>query len=135
MSKLFKYWLPLLIWMLVIFLFSSMPTVKAAKLYWQEFVIKKSAHIFEYAVFTILLYRAIKAYKPENANLYKIVLTSCILYALTDEFHQSFTPGREPTIRDIFFDVIGGFFGLYIIYYLKNSKYNLAKFISGKLNI
>jgi len=38
------------------------------------------------------------------------------LYGLTDEFHQSFTPGREPRIRDVAFDTIGASLSMLLIW-------------------
>ena len=38
-----------------------------------------------------------------------------ILYAISDEIHQSFTPGRGPKITDVFIDSLGVFFGITVI--------------------
>ena len=55
-----KFWLPVASWAIVIFLFSARPTNPVSRIYWKDFIIKKSAHVVEYAVFTALLYRALK---------------------------------------------------------------------------
>ena len=116
--KVFKYWLPVIIWAIAIFLFSSLPTAPITKVYWWEFVIKKSAHVFEYAVFTILMYRALKesGVEKKEAGVYSVILA--LLYGISDEFHQSFTPGRDPRIRDVFFDTIGAVLAVYCIWRL-----------------
>ena len=38
-----------------------------------------------------------------------------ISYAISDEIHQSFTPGRGPKITDVFIDSLGVFFGIIVI--------------------
>jgi VanZ family protein len=116
--KVLKYWLPVIVWSLVIFYFSSLPTAPIAKIYWREFVIKKSAHVFEYAIYTALMYRALKesGVERKEAGVYSIIMA--ILYGISDEFHQSFTPGRDPRMRDIIFDTIGASLAIYAIWKL-----------------
>ena len=69
-----------------------------------DFVFKKSAHMFVYSVLYWLLFRAFNVGKNQKSFL--IPLLICIVYAATDEFHQSFIPGRTPTIRDVGFDTV-----------------------------
>ena len=113
-SKRIQYWLPTFLWAILIFSFSSQSTLSTSKVYWQDFVIKKSAHLFVYAVLAVLLYRSLRHTTGLN-RFYLLLFTITIitLYAITDEFHQSFTPGRGPHLRDIIIDVIGAGIGLY----------------------
>ena len=115
-KKVVKYWLPVILWAVVIFSFSAKPTTRTSEIYWQDFIVKKSAHVFEYGILTILLFRALKkgGIEKKEAVVYSVILA--VLYALSDEFHQSFTPGREPTLRDVFFDTAGSFLAVYIIW-------------------
>lgn len=115
-----KYWLPPVLWALVIFSFSSMQIVGTADVYWKDFIFKKTAHLIEYGVLAVLLHRALL-----NSNITKqkaIILSVLIagLYGVTDEFHQSFTPGREPRARDVAIDTIGAILGILIV--RKNEK-------------
>jgi VanZ family protein len=115
----------------VIFLFSSYPTKRASEIYWQDFIVKKSAHMVEYFIFTTLLYRAFKESGVKKINAGIFAITTAIIYAASDEFHQSFTPGREPTVRDVIFDTIGASISIYTLWNLlpkapKRLK-NLAK--------
>ena len=129
-AKFIKYWLFPVLWMILIFVFSSFPTIKGADLYWKDFAIKKSAHMFEYGILALLLFRALRQ-KISDKKTVKMVLIFCIFYAITDEFHQSFTPGRESTLRDVIFDTIGAFTSLYLAWkYLPKAHWklqNLAK--------
>lgn len=111
--KIYKYWLPVILWMGVIFSFSAFPTTKAGGIYWVDFVIKKTAHIVEYGFLTLLSYRALRAYGVTNKNAAVWAILFSILYGASDEFHQSFTPGREPRVRDVFFDTIGSMLAIY----------------------
>lgn len=115
--KSFKFWAPVVFWAGVIFWFSTRPVHQVSEFYWSDFIVKKSAHLFEYSVLAILFYRALR-----NATKYpqgKAVLTAFIfvvLYGISDELHQSFTPGREPTLRDIIIDGTGGGISLFLIW-------------------
>lgn len=111
-------WLPVFIWALIIFLFSSRPTRRASEIFWQDFIVKKSAHVVEYAIFATLLFRAIKSSGAKRTNAGLFALLIAVLYGGSDEFHQAFTPGREPTVRDVIFDTIGASFAIYYIWNL-----------------
>ncbi len=105
-----KLWLPVLFWAGVIFGFSSLAINKEAEFSWIDFIIKKTAHVVEYGILFWLLVRAWtnKSFemKPKMV-IYAFAI--CILYALSDEWHQTFVPGREGTLRDVGFDTIGTF--------------------------
>lgn len=127
-----KYWLPFVLWAIVIFTFSSNPTVKTSEVHWQDFVLKKSAHVVEYFIFSLLLFRAIINSKLRMKNQFVFIVLTAFIYGLTDEFHQSFTPGREPKLRDALFDLLGSL--LFVLSYkyivVRRSKLeNLAKMI------
>lgn len=113
-KKLLIYWAPVFIWATVIFLFSANPAIKTSQIHWKDFFIKKTAHVTEYFIFTVILYRAYKSAKLGSNSMFYAILTA-IIYAASDEFHQWFTPGREPTIRDVGFDVIGATFAFYFL--------------------
>src|SRR3989339_2141364 len=110
--KIFKFWLPPILWALVIFTFSSFQTASASKFYLGDFLIKKTAHILEYGIFASMLYRAMinSGLGKKKAMWYSVLLA--FLYGATDEFHQSFTPGRGPSIRDVLIDTFGA--GLFV---------------------
>ncbi|KKU03454.1 MAG: hypothetical protein UX99_C0009G0011 [Candidatus Amesbacteria bacterium GW2011_GWB1_47_26] len=110
-----KHWLPTLAWAILIFSFSSQPTLTANQVYWQDFVIKKSAHLFVYAVLAILIYRSLKlTSRFSKLYLFLFTLILVVLYAVSDEFHQTFSLGRTPTLRDVFIDIAGGLTGLIV---------------------
>ena len=107
------YWLPTIIWAIVIFSFSSGSTPATSEIYWQDFIVKKSAHVFVYAVLAVLLYRSLRlTTQYSRSYLLLFTLTLTVLYAVSDEFHQSLIPGRESRFRDIIIDAAGALAGL-----------------------
>lgn len=104
--KIIRLWLPVIIWAGVIFLFSSIPNLKTSLEY--DFILRKIAHALEYSILTFLLYRAFKG--TFNMNIFQLFIypaTLSFFYAVSDEFHQSFVPGRSASIRDALIDTIG----------------------------
>ena len=101
-------------WAAVIFTFSSLTVKPATEIYWQDFIVKKTAHVVEYGIFAALLYRALRGSGVEKVNAVLFAVLGAVIYGATDEFHQGFTPGREPRVRDVFFDTIGAVTGVYI---------------------
>ena len=116
LKKVLTFWLPVVLWTTIIFLFSARPTPTTSQIVWQDFIVKKIAHIVEYGILSMLLYRAlINSNVPKKeAGIYSIILTT--MYGTSDEFHQFFTPGREPRVRDIFFDAFGAILSIYLIF-------------------
>lgn len=114
-SDYIKIWTPTAIWAIVIFSFSAIPTNPVSEIYWQDFIVKKLAHIIEYGIFATLLYRSLKlsGISPKDAIIYSLITS--FLYGVSDEFHQSFTPGREPKARDVLFDTFGAAMFLFLL--------------------
>lgn len=78
-----------------------------------NFLIRKCAHMSEYAVLALLVARAIQ-FGAIRLKLRAVVggLLCCAAYAATDEFHQSFVPGRTASIHDVLIDCVGAFVAL-----------------------
>lgn len=94
-------------WMGIIFLFSSAPSLPQASSELLDMLIKKSAHFGEYAVLAILFYRALDSSDRRDRRLGLAALALAIGYAITDEIHQAFVPGRRPAIVDLGIDTAG----------------------------
>jgi|CXWL01.1.fsa_nt_gi VanZ family protein len=106
-KQIVKYWSPVLFWAIVIFSFSSMQVGSASEFYWKDFLVKKTAHLIEYGIFATLFYRALINSKVEKKKAMFYSILSAFLYGCTDEFHQSFTPGRGPKFTDVLIDTTG----------------------------
>jgi VanZ family protein len=91
-------WLPVAVWAAVIFTLSSISSLDSGLGTWDT-VLRKLAHLAEYAVLGALLYRALRR---EPAA---IALGS--LYAVTDEVHQAFVSGRQGSPLDWLIDTVG----------------------------
>ncbi len=126
------YWLPFIVWALIIFSFSASTTRPVSPSHWQDFIVKKSVHMIEYFVFAVLLFRALKNSGFNTRKSFYLAFILSVFYGFTDEYHQFFTPGREPRIRDVFFDEIGASLAVVsILHFLPRSSLNIKHF--GKL--
>ena len=85
------------------------------------FYIRKIAHITEYLILGFLMFNLLKQYSVTNIY-YAIGLS--ILYSCTDEFHQLFISGRSGSIRDVLIDSIGILIGTYLykLLFIKNKE-------------
>ena len=74
------------------------------------FIIRKGAHFTEYFILFILAYNVVSLYVDnKKARIYSILIV--FLYACSDEFHQSFIPGRAAAFKDVMIDTSGGILG------------------------
>ncbi|MFQ5864366.1 MAG: VanZ family protein [bacterium] len=118
MSRFYKYHLPAIVWALLIFFLSSLPshTVESLSLKLDDLIL----HFVQYSIFGFLLARAI-IQNPHRVNWKFCLIVSLIgiLYAASDEFHQMFVPGRFAEISDFLADSVGVNFGLAVFAYYK----------------
>jgi VanZ family protein len=102
--------MPLLLWMAVIFTFSSMPSnnPNGYGLPFTMYLERKGAHIAEYFFLALLLIRVFRNRFPGDLmSVLGLTFLSAIAYACSDEFHQLFVTGREGKISDVMIDFIG----------------------------
>ncbi len=98
-----RAWLPVLGWAAVIFALSSIPSLGTGLGTW-DLLLRKLAHAAEYAVLGALLVRALRRPLPAFAL--------AVLYAVTDEVHQTFVTGREGAVLDVLVDAVGAAAGV-----------------------
>jgi len=125
-------WLPTFIWMGLIYYLSSFHNLTASPVGWQDLVIRKTAHFLEYTALVILFYRSFRLNTKmgiKEVVILSILLT--ILYAASDELHQTFVTGRSGKIIDILIDSSGAIIGFAVFWRLK--KY-LPKFLNKIIN-
>ncbi len=104
-------WGPALLMMVLIFLASSTPGNDLPKLGSWDLIGKKGGHLLGYALLSVAYLRGLTC-APQTGRrtvLWAILLAS--LYAVTDEFHQSFTPERNPSPSDVGIDTTGAILG------------------------
>jgi VanZ family protein len=106
------YWLPPILWMTLIFVLSSFSSLPDFEDY--DFTVKKAAHFMVYAFLYLLLLRAFHSVAARNSgavyHIHALAAFVTILYAISDEIHQSFVPGRTATVRDVLVDTAGAAF-------------------------
>lgn len=80
-------------------------------------ITRKLAHLTEYAILGLLAARAFRTSKREaiSSRWFLISLTLVVVYALADEYHQSFVPTRTGTIYDSLIDIVGGLAALLLV--------------------
>lgn len=134
----------LLLWMTVIFMFSSSGSVKSNDTSGKvissaisvkdkvtnnetkpetkkkivkklNYSVRKSAHVFEYFVLGVLALNVFDAFNVKRKVLFAIIL--CVLYASSDEFHQLFT-GRTASTTDVLLDSVASIVGIYLLNFI-----------------
>lgn len=115
-------WLPALLLMAVIFLLSSTPASRLPHFGTIDLLIKKGGHATGYALLALAYYFALP---PRLSPVYRGVLAfvMALLFALSDEFHQSFVEGRTSSLRDVGIDSAGAAIALFFgVFYSSNSR-------------
>jgi VanZ family protein len=83
-----------------------------------HFCLRKLAHLTEYGIFSSLLYGSLERGRSlewrARTALWCVLIASA--YSLTDEFHQSFVPGRTASWTDCAIDTVGAFLGMLLVY-------------------
>jgi VanZ family protein len=92
--------------MLLIFGLSAQPALPQAPDELLDTLLKKGAHMIEYAILVVLLWRAWNARQRPVASL-ALAFVLAVLYAASDEFHQTFVPGRLGRVQDVLIDSLG----------------------------
>jgi VanZ family protein len=106
------------VWLLTELLQLLHAQVSAATFATLHFLLRKLAHLSEYAIFSLFLYYAVEGSKPHAWRLRRafLAITMAGLYCLTDEFHQAFVPGRRASVVDCGIDVLGATTGIVVLY-------------------
>ena len=123
--RFFRYILPVLLWMGLIFILSDQDKLRSAQhnvlVLWiletfgidldaltgghASFIIRKTAHFTEYFILYLWVHRALKAYHIRSFTRYAWLIT--VFYACTDEVHQTYVPGRVGSPIDVGIDALG----------------------------
>jgi VanZ family protein len=103
-------WLPTMLWMGLIFFLSAQPDLPHPSAGWADLLFSSSAHVFVFGMLAALWARAL----GQRRHAWFFAFGATALYALSDEFHQSFVPGRTPDPIDVLCDGLGAFIGLWL---------------------
>jgi VanZ family protein len=145
-------WVPLIGWMLFISIASSnefsaantsliigplvlwlSPNTSPETLNIVHVCVRKLAHLTEYAILGILAARALRTSTRQIVRTWWFQISLClvIVYALLDEYHQSFVPSRTSSIFDSMIDAIGGLAALLVIRFRTRRKHSSNLFESA----
>ena len=114
-------WFPPLLMMLIIFAFSSQPGDNLPDFLDWDYVVKKSSHAVGYGLLALSYFYFLKFNERQVWLAWLLALT----YAATDEFHQSFVPGRSASIYDVLiFDNLGAIIALWLFPRFEGSGQN-----------
>ena len=83
-----------------------------------EYPVRKAAHMTEYAILGLLSFAFYRSFPLRRSRWYAYALLTSSLYAVTDEFHQYFIPGRSAQFTDVCIDTAGAALGLLLLYLL-----------------
>ena len=136
MKSFLKYWLPVLIWLGLIFVGSTDalsaeqtsrflvpflrwldPQISGATIATIQLAVRKLGHITEYAILAMLLWRGLHRgtrLQAKMSILFLLAWLAAAIFAVTDEFHQSFVPSRTASPVDVMIDSCGAIIGLII---------------------
>lgn len=78
-------------------------------------IVRKLAHFTEYFILGLLVYNLI--YSNQKKAYFAIII--CVLYAISDEIHQLFVPGRSCQVLDVIIDSSGSLLGIILLYIYK----------------
>jgi VanZ family protein len=101
-------WIPVVAWMGVIFFLSAQPRLPSPPSPVLAKILEKGGHTLEYAVLASLVWLAMGQRTPLLAWVLSVA------YAISDEYHQSFVPGRNPDPVDALFDATGAALALLV---------------------
>ena len=94
-----------------------------------DHVIRKNAHAFMYMILAFLVSGVFFTFNKRGKDAIIYILFICLFYAVTDEFHQSFVPGRASLVSDVLVDFGGALIGLTFFYLAYYKKYNIKNII------
>lgn len=110
-----RYWIPVFFIASVIFYLSSLPQNELPQF---DFPLKdKIAHVLVYGALGFTWARAWTRNDASHKSLQRALIGAtlfCIVFGITDEWHQSYTPGRDVEFWDVVADGVGGFLGGWI---------------------
>lgn len=88
-----------------------------------SYIIRKVGHFVEYMVLGMLVYVVSNKIDIPKQNKILCCVLFCVLFAVADEIHQAYIPGREAKIVDVFIDMLGSVFGVMTLKLILRDKF------------
>lgn len=87
-------------------------------------VVRKIAHLTEYAILAVLIYRAMhQGYQRKMIQAFRYSVGFSILFAVLDEYHQSYAGNRTPSVWDVMIDAVGAGIGIGVLMFIHNKSH------------
>ena len=139
-------WMAVILWMLFIFYLSAQPAEQSnqlssgitqaiikllgklvpgieADLNSFSYFVRKNAHFVAYLVLGLLSSNALGKSKPYSLRSSLLILLICVMYAISDEVHQLFVPGRSGQVTDVLIDSAGAIAGIGLYFIVMKLRY------------
>lgn len=100
-------WLPALGWMGLIFFLSNQSDLPHAPGAWLDTVVKKGGHALVFGILARLYLYALQGSGAACDRLRGWSFALAVVYAMSDEAHQAYVPGRNPAVWDVLIDAVG----------------------------
>lgn len=110
-----RAWLPVVIWMALIFTLSSIPDLRSGLQPLWDAILRKLAHATEYGILAWLFFRPLRRHGIDGGFAAILAVVLSVVYAVSDEFHQTFVPGRSGAGLDVVIDSLGASIGGLIV--------------------
>lgn len=137
------YWFPVLAFAIVIFILSTQgfgsghtsrvvipvlhwlfPSASMHTLRLAHEAVRKSGHLFEYGILSVLLFRAWRADRSGwQLSWAAVTLLIVLAYSSLDEIHQVFVPGRGPAVHDVALDTLAGLLAQVLVWWYATHKW------------
>jgi len=112
-------------WMMLIFFLSSQPSLPAVLFFSGADLL---LHAVFYAILCVFLARSFTDPRIRNWNRVILLTVLVTAYGITDEFHQSFVPGRDASIWDVLADNVGGFLAAVMLFWRDRKTVNISEY-------
>ncbi|MBV1817945.1 VanZ family protein [Clostridium cochlearium] len=89
---------------------------------YENYLVRRSAHAFEYFILAILISNAFYQFKIKGKRAFIYILFLCLFTANLDEFYQSFVPGRSSSVGDVLLDFTGSVFATFLFHIFLSIK-------------
>lgn len=115
----------LFLWMATIFVLSAQSSLPTQDLFAGQ---DKLAHFLAYGLLGVLLSRSLRPMKVETWQRIILITALTTLYGISDEYHQSFVPGRDVSTLDVLADGMGGFLAAQVLYWWDRCGFQISRF-------
>jgi VanZ family protein len=112
--------LPLVVWMALIFYLSSQPTLPSLSESWLDLLLKKGGHFAVFGVLALLWWRITSRTPWKAWRVWVCAFALTLVYAISDESHQAFVPGRHPSLVDLTIDMGGAVVALGVLAWVRH---------------